>query len=209
MEESDLKKHNNVIGMAYACLCAEHFGLAMPNMSTMPHLTMGLTLEDGVSLMLHHNQPYWLDDVTDGYVENRFRVSYHTDKLDTLIVHDKVWDAQVELPMAFIQDKTFDLPNWYNDQILTITQKWVLGNEEYGLYDEDGEQPREHLLCNPALIAHQTMPEPPNLELNRVQVPRGTYPAVQRNVAAVKASCVVPRPIVIMVKLITTLQELC
>jgi hypothetical protein len=45
------------------------------------------------------------------------------------------------------------------------------------------------------------MLEPPDLELNGVQVPRGTYPAVQQNTAAVKASCVVPRPIVITVKI--------
>jgi hypothetical protein len=70
VKEDDLKKHNNALGMAYALLCAEHFGLPMLNVNTMPHLTMGLTLEDEVSLRLHQSQPYWLDDVTDGYIEN-------------------------------------------------------------------------------------------------------------------------------------------
>jgi len=95
----------------------------MPTLSTMPHLTIGLTLEDSVSIMLHQNQPYWLDEITDGYVDNRFKVSYHPKKSDTLIIHDRVWDAQIELPMASLQNEAFDLPNWYNDQIPVITEK--------------------------------------------------------------------------------------
>ena len=203
MDEVDLKKHTNAVGMSYARTCTEIAGLPLPDMSTIPHLTMGLTLEDSISIILRENQPYWLDQITDGYIDNRFKVSYHPKITDTLIIRDKAWDAQVELPIAYIQDETFDLPNWYNDQIPFITEKWVLSVDDYNLYDEDGERRREHPIPNPALNARQDTPDWdfPNLELNGVQVPRGTYPAVQRNAASVKASRVVPKPIVITVKI--------
>ena len=113
-------------------------------------------------------------------VRNRFKVSFHPDKPDTLIICNKVWDAQVDLPMSCIQDEKFDLPNWYNDQIPRIMETWVL-SDSFDLYDENDDRCQTHPIPNPALnIRRRMMPSlSPILELNGVQVPQGTYPAVQ------------------------------
>ncbi|KIM49068.1 hypothetical protein M413DRAFT_6276 [Hebeloma cylindrosporum] len=186
------------MGIAYARQCADGMSIHHPKLQALPYLTMGLMLEDLIADILYRNQPYWLDDVTDVYEENRFKVSYHSENPEILIVRDNVWEEEVDLPMSFLQDEFFDLPNWYNDQIPKITKDWLFSSDDASPYAEDDNRRQEHPIPNPALIAWETIEY--ELELNGVQIPQGTYPAVQRNAASVKARRVVPKPIVITVK---------
>ena len=139
---------------------------------------------------------------------------------NTFVILDGQWEIITFLPRVMAENTAFDLATWYEDQLINELEKYrrKMKSYAYPAPDKNSRDPDDDDEGNgatsivvvdsdqrPTITVSPIMDKCPFdacLELYGVQVPRGTYPAVQRNAAVMKeASHKVPKPVVITAKI--------
>jgi hypothetical protein len=213
----------------YTWRCSLRTGITHQGWSEdITQLTMAGVLEREICRRLREGIPYRPDETYPiAPLAHRFEVFIDPLDNDLFLIQDLQWDIFIRLPRILVEQPEFDVADWYNDQLEEILRQY-LADKASGSPSEhqsdsedppddgsDGSTPTASVSgtstvtrCHCAPVDHVKFtcsggrePDNTHLGLYGVQVPRGTYPAVQRNAAATKdPSRIVPRPIVVTVK---------
>ena len=192
----------------YAHRCSIRSGLSSNRwLDSTPHLTMGNVLEREILKDLQHGVPYRFDEeYTNVPSSRRFRVYLDPYDDNLFIIQDVQWNAWIRLPRELAENPAFDVADWYESQLLGQLDFFVcpdlppINKSGYEPDDDAGgsgihaDDSRTVLPCRystnnvlarkPDLETDQWNGR--NLQVNGIQVPRGVYPAVQRNAAVTK-----------------------
>jgi hypothetical protein len=152
-------------------------------------------------------------------LSRRFRVYLDPYDDSRFIIQDSQWDARIRLPRELAENPAFDVADWYEGQLMGLLGSFLCPDpppRHSGRKPDDGSgggssaatgKTRAEALCKCDSFVHKgpicvPSERETNLELHGVQVPRGTYPAIQRNAAVTKdLTRTVPRPIVVTVRI--------
>ena len=152
----------------------------------------------------------------------RFHVYLDPFDDNLFVIQDAQWGAWTRLPRELAENPAFDVADWYEGQLIQSLEFFV--NPDPPPLSKSGRKPdddaggssvhaddsRTELPCRYSknnALARKTSPETDqwngrNLHIHGVQIPRGVYPAIQRNAAVAKdLTRTVPRPIVVTVKI--------
>ncbi|KAJ3779573.1 hypothetical protein GGU10DRAFT_382255 [Lentinula aff. detonsa] len=174
---------------------------------------MHSTYIDGIEMWLSNvqtNPGDTLEDVLKDQKITCFTVrSYDPNNYQ---IHDLIHEFKVLLPQTYMRNFHFDLTRWYQKQLFRGHRQIQLILDEcventecvFGcLFNpvEDVDALKKHTSQTSQEVWSQEDQWSP-IEINGVQVPRGTYPAIQRNAAMTKDfSRRIPKPLVVVVKL--------
>ena len=196
-------------GRWYANRCSVGTGLSSLRWGdSILHLTIGNVLEREITRTLRRGAPYYFDDEFPTIpLSQRFFVAPDSLNNDTFVILDHQWELIIHLPRLMAENPAFDLACWYEDllidecEIQCHNQKInVCPDPDKKFQDHDDDDPGND--STSIFLDSDQQFKNTYLELNGVQVPWGTYPAVQRNAAVTKdASRKVPKPVVITTKI--------
>jgi hypothetical protein len=214
--------------LRYAERCAQKLDIFLPPKWRFgPQLTMGTALEDAMERAVENGRPYLNEDY-QGRLEPRCRVLVDPKNRNLLIIKDLIDSRAWRIPRDLLRMADFDAAKWYQETLahrvenqlspfemgpdITFEQvsfsEFIQGNSggtqsisppPYVLNRSQNTAP---LLYMSDLVQEDSEEEENPVFLNGIQVTRGTFPAMQRNAAVVKApGRPVPKPVVITVKI--------
>ena len=152
----------------------------------------------------------------------RFRVYLDPYDDNLFIIQDAQWSAWIHLPRDLAENPAFDVADWYEGQLIRKLEFFIcpdsppMNKSDYTPDDDTGgssAQADDSHMGTPCrnsankTLARKTSMETHqwngrNLQINGIQIPRGVYPAVQRNTAVTKDFMhMVPWPIMVTVKI--------
>ena len=209
-------------GQWYAARRSVHTGISSLRWGdNIPQLTMGNVMEQEIACTLRRGAPYSFDDEFPAIsLARRFFVVFSPMDNNTFVILDRQWEIIIFLPRVMAENPAFDLATWYEDQLINELEKYrrKMKSYAYPAPDKNSRDPDDDDEGNgsASIVVVDSDQRPTRtvspitdkspfdacLELYGVQVPRGTYPAVQRNAAVTKdASRKVPKPVVITAKI--------
>jgi hypothetical protein len=214
----------------YAERCAQKMDLFLPPKWRLgPQLNMGPVLEDAMERAVEKGRPY-LNEEYQSRLEPRCRVTVDPKNRNLMIVKDLIDSRSWRIPQNLLEMTDFDPAEWYQgvlshrleDQLslfeigpeITFERQTFREFVEGNSSGDQSMSPPPYAPSNTGqniapliylsdLVNEDSEEEETSMILNHgVQVTRGTFPAMQRNAAAVKApGRPVPKPVVITVKI--------
>ena len=145
---------------------------------------MGNALEHEITRMLRRAAPYAFDDEFPPVpLSRRFFVAISPPDEGTFVILDRQWDLITYLSRMMIENPMFDLASWYEDQLILELENYQrkMGRNMCLMRDQCFRDPDDNE-GNGSTLSLLDLDQRLNntyLELNGVQVPRGTYPVVQ------------------------------
>jgi hypothetical protein len=216
------------LGGWFARQCAYRAGMDLREvLSHYSDANMRTYLNEWIDEELKEGAPYSADLVYRGTEDPRFEIDFDNSNLHEYQIKDNKRRITVQLSVDSLVDQAFDLQAWYAQKMcdLRVNNKHGLHGDynvdnddsdesddsddddddnqnspphpSNGSQDDDTEWMQNSLGSEMCMEDQDLISE---LELNGVQVPRGSYAALQRNAAMPKDfTRTVPKPVVIVV----------
>ena len=164
---------------------------------------MGTVQEQYTAHLLEIACPFTFEDDDIDRLDKRFDVQIDYDIMH-LVINDKYWHVMSHLLQELIENPKFDLINWYEFWLAQFELDHYDFTEEKvrEVATDESVWPRIWNLIQEMIFTVPSKLETGELEVNRVQVARDKYPAVQRNAASVKDKMhVLPKPVTLTVNI--------
>ncbi|KAJ3499851.1 hypothetical protein NLJ89_g10053 [Agrocybe chaxingu] len=218
VHESRVKNERFPIAQWYAEQCAKDAGYAHPDKIAMDWVcdrtrsptTTGTCLQRRVRNLLEVGAPYEFEDKGSPQEFSRFIVERDVEDPTSLIIHDNYRKTSSFLPLALLDDPTFNVIEWYQFRLAQFeldnfdflperpprrkAKQFDDAIAEVAANESRWAKVREYIKG----LLHRTSTDILTVNLNAVQVDRNRFAALQRNASTVKDKArILPKPLVL------------